>query len=53
MVDYARPGEVLVSQDVVDAAGDAKAWFIEVGPVGLKGVSGALRLHAARRAVGA
>jgi class 3 adenylate cyclase len=49
IADYARPGEVLVSQAVVDAAGTASARFDEVGPVELKGVSGALKLHVARR----
>jgi adenylate cyclase len=48
IADYARPGEVLVSQAVVDAAGDAKASFTEVGPVELKGVAEPLTLHAAR-----
>ena len=50
--DFARPGEVLVSSAVVDAAqlpGDA---FVEVGPVELKGVSGPIRLLAARRSPG-
>lgn len=47
---YARPGEVLVSQNVVDAADGAQVTFAEVGPVELKGVSGILRLHTARRA---
>ena len=49
IAEYARPGEVLVSQQVVDAAGSTGASFVEVGPVELKGVSGALRLHVARR----
>ena len=40
---------MLVSQAVVDAAGTAGAIFDEVGPVELKGVSGALKLHVARR----
>ena len=47
---YARPGEVVVSQEVVDAADGAPVTFTEIGPVELKGVSGALRLHTARRA---
>lgn len=51
--DYARPGEVLVSQDVVDAAGDRRGIaFAEIGPVELKGVSGPVHLQAARRADG-
>ncbi len=50
IADYARPGEVLVSQEVVDAAKGTRLVFTEVGPVELKGVSGTLRLHAARAA---
>jgi class 3 adenylate cyclase len=47
--EYARPGEVLVSQEVVDAADGGPVAFTEVGPVELKGVSGPLRLYTARR----
>jgi class 3 adenylate cyclase len=47
--EYARPGEVLASQEVVDAAHGAPVAFSEIGPVELKGVSGTLQLHAARR----
>jgi adenylate cyclase len=46
---YARPGEVLVSQEVVDAAGQGPVAFTEIGPVELKGVPGTLRLYTARR----
>jgi adenylate cyclase len=49
IADYASPGEVLVSQEVVDAADAAPVSFVEIGPVELKGVSGPLRLHTARR----
>jgi class 3 adenylate cyclase len=49
IADYARPGEVLVSQDVVDAASGVGVAFREIGPVELKGVGGAMRLHAAHR----
>jgi adenylate cyclase len=49
IAEYARPGEVLVSQAVVDASEGAGAAFTEIGPVELKGVSGAMRLHAAHR----
>ena len=49
IAEYARPGEVLVSQEVVDAADAAPVSFVEIGPVELKGVRGPLRLHAARR----
>jgi adenylate cyclase len=47
IADYARPGEVLVSQEVVDASSGADVAFREIGPVDLKGVAGAVRLHAA------
>ena len=50
IAEYARQGEVLVSQEVVDASGEAKVAFREIGPVELKGVSGVMRLHAASRA---
>jgi adenylate cyclase len=49
IAEYARPGEVLVSQEVVDAADAAPVAFVEIGPVELKGVPGTLRLHIARR----
>jgi adenylate cyclase len=49
IADYARPGEVLVSQEVVDAADGGPVTFTEIGPVELKGVSGPLRLYTARR----
>jgi adenylate cyclase len=49
IADYARPGEVLVSQEVVDAAEGTPITFTEIGPVELKGVSGTLRLHTAHR----
>jgi adenylate cyclase len=45
IAEYARPGEVLVSQAVVDAAATAPVSFTEIGPVELKGVPGTLRLH--------
>ncbi len=50
IADYARPGEVLVSQDVVDASGGVEMTFREIGPVELKGVGGTVRLYAAARA---
>jgi adenylate cyclase len=46
---YARSGEVLVSQEVLDASDTKGLSFTEIGPVELKGVSRPLRLHAARR----
>jgi len=49
IAEYARPGEVLVSQEVVDAADGRPVSFTEIGPVELKGVPGTLRLHIARR----
>jgi adenylate cyclase len=49
IAEYARPGEVLVSQEVVDAAGETPVMFTEVGPVELKGLSRALTLHTANR----
>jgi adenylate cyclase len=49
IAEYARPGEVLVSQEVVDAADGGPVTFTEIGPVELKGVPGTLRLHTARR----
>lgn len=48
IADYARPGEVLVTQEVVDAASEAAVAFTKIGPVELKGVSGALDLYSAR-----
>jgi adenylate cyclase len=49
IADYARPGEVLVSQEVIEAADGPGVRFAEIGPVELKGVAGAVRLHAAHR----
>jgi adenylate cyclase len=51
IAEYARPGEVLVTQEVVEEAGDhAEVGFREIGPVELKGIGGAVHLHAAHRA---
>jgi adenylate cyclase len=47
IADYAQSGEVMVSQAVVDASAGAAAVFRDVGPVELKGVTGAMNLHAA------
>jgi adenylate cyclase len=49
IAEYARPGEVLVTQEVVDASSDADASFTEIGPVELKGMSGVVHLHVAHR----
>lgn len=48
IADYARPGEVLVSESVRDASEDTHLSFADMGPVELKGVSGVVRLYAAR-----
>jgi class 3 adenylate cyclase len=50
IADYARPGEVVVSEEVVQASGGTEITFTEIGPVELKGLSGPLQLHVARRA---
>jgi class 3 adenylate cyclase len=49
IAEYARPGEVLVTQEVVDESRGAGCRFTQIGPVELKGVSGAVELHAASR----
>jgi adenylate cyclase len=49
IAEYARPGEVVVSQDVVEVVDAIPVSFVEIGPVELKGVSAALRLHTTRR----
>jgi adenylate cyclase len=49
IADYARPGEVVVSQEVVDVAGSTPVSFVDIGPVELKGISEAVRLYTARR----
>jgi adenylate cyclase len=49
IADYARPGEVVVTQEVAEGADGASVSFVEIGPVELKGVSGTLQLHTARR----
>jgi adenylate cyclase len=51
IAEYARPGEVLVTQEVVNASDGTSVTFSEIGAVELKGVSGTLRLHIARRDV--
>jgi len=50
IADYARPGEVLVSQTVADASREEGFTFDDIGPVELKGVSGTLHLLRARSA---
>jgi adenylate cyclase len=49
IADYARPGEVLVTQEVVNESRGSGCRFTEIGPVELKGVSGTVQLHAAQR----
>jgi adenylate cyclase len=51
IAEYAGPGEVLATQEVVDAAKGTPVAFTDVGPVELKGVSGTIGLHSARRAL--
>ncbi len=50
IAEYARPGEVLVSQEVLDAAADVPVAFRDIGPVELKGVGLPIHLYAASRA---
>jgi adenylate cyclase len=49
LAEFARPGEVLVSREVVDAAGLDGVALTEIGPIDLKGVSEPLTLYSARR----
>jgi adenylate cyclase len=44
IADYARPGEVLVTQAVADASQETGIAFAEIGPVDLKGVSDTVHL---------
>ncbi len=44
IADYARQGEVLVSQAVADASQEEGLTFADIGPVELKGVSGTVHL---------
>jgi adenylate cyclase len=46
---YAQPGQVLVSQALVDLSRGAELAFTAVGPVELKGVAGSTNLFAAHR----
>jgi adenylate cyclase len=50
IADYARPHEVLVSEDARRSASVDDVAFELVGDVPLKGVSGSVRLHKATRA---
>ncbi len=49
IADYARPSEVLVSQEVVDAAALDGVGFTAIGPIELKGVAEPLNLHSVHR----
>ena len=49
IAEYARPGEVLVSQEVVDATVLEGVDVTAIGPIELKGVSEPLSLHSVRR----
>jgi adenylate cyclase len=44
IADYARPGEVLVTQAVADASQETGIAFADIGPVELKGVSDTVHL---------
>ena len=44
IADYARPGEVLVTQAVAEASQEEGIAFTDIGPVELKGVSGPVHL---------
>jgi len=48
IADFARAGEVLVSQAVADATEEQDIAFEDIGPVELKGVSGTVHLLRAR-----
>jgi adenylate cyclase len=49
IADFAPPGEVVVSREVVEAIGDGGFEFTEIGPVDLKGVEHPLMLYTAHR----
>jgi class 3 adenylate cyclase len=48
IAEYVRPGEVLVSKEVMDASGGIPVAFTEIGPIELKGISGRVHLYTAR-----
>jgi adenylate cyclase len=50
IADYARQGEVLVSQAVAEASPDTGITFADIGPVELKGVAGTVHLLRAQLA---
>jgi adenylate cyclase len=49
IADYSRPGEVLVSREVVESATGDGLTFSEIGPVSLKGVASPILLYGVRR----
>jgi class 3 adenylate cyclase len=49
IADYARQGEVLVSQDVLEQDTSGLVAFMAIGPVELKGLAEPIILHVARR----
>jgi adenylate cyclase len=49
IAEYARPGEVLVTREVVEESKGSGCRFTEIGPVELTGVQGAVELHSAQR----
>jgi class 3 adenylate cyclase/DNA-binding transcriptional MerR regulator len=50
ITDYARPGEVLVSDEVIAADARQAAIYQPIGPVSLKGLTAPMTLHTAVRA---
>ena len=49
VAERAEPGQVLVTQGVVDAVGSEDVAFTPIGSVVLKGVAQPVPLHSARR----
>jgi adenylate cyclase len=49
IADQARPGEVLVSEEVVEAAESSPVAFSAIGEVQLKGLARPIVLYSARR----
>jgi adenylate cyclase len=47
--DYARPGEVLLTQETVDLSRSPEVTFTDLGRIDLKGIAEPLHLHAAHR----
>ena len=50
IAEQAKPGQVLVTQEIVDRVGSGEVAFEPIGSVALKGVSQPVRLHSAARA---